>query len=253
MSPKIQRSKAAYEQIYEDLRDRIINGALAAGDKVPSARQLAEEWEVQPGTAMRALTELRREELTETIAGKGTFVRDQQPHRTAQDRLRSIRSSGRIYPDYEYALILEADMVPAPERVAESLGLQAGAPVIRRLRVTMNKETESPVSASTSWFDGNLATTSPELLQTERLPEGTPAYIERTTGRLITSGRDQSAADAAEERDADLLQVDIATPVLRGRNWLFDADGDVIEYGESVAIAERWSTYSYEIEPNTKG
>ncbi|THV40589.1 GntR family transcriptional regulator [Glycomyces buryatensis] len=252
MSPKVQRTKAAYEQIYEDLRDKIANDDLAVGDKVPSARQLADDWDVQPNTAMKALTVLRREGLTETILGKGTFVRDQQAHRTAQDRLRSIRSSGRIYPDNEYARILETELVPAPEPVAVALGLETGSPVIRRLRVTINRESETPVSVSTSWFNGSLATTSPDLLVAERLPEGTPAYIERTTNRRITAGRDQSAASAAAERDAELLQVEVGSPIKRGRNWLTDAEGDVVEYGESVSVADRWSTYSYEIHSETE-
>ncbi|WP_199043148.1 GntR family transcriptional regulator [Glycomyces salinus] len=253
MSPRVERAKHAYEQIYEALRDQIINGDMEPNAKVPSARKLAADWSVQPNTAQKALTALRREGLTESIPGKGTFVRSEQPLRTGHDRLRSIRSSGRIYPDSEYARIVKAELTSASEAIAEALGLDEGAPVIRRLRVTMSKESETPVSASTSWFDGQLAATSPALLRAERLPEGTPAYIERTTNRRITSGRDQSAAGPADERDAELLQIEVGEPVKHGRNWMFDPDGGVVEYGESVAVAGRWSTYSYEIQPEMEG
>jgi DNA-binding GntR family transcriptional regulator len=240
-------------QIYRHLRSQVMSGELAAGAKVPSARELAADYNVQANTAAKALKQLGAEGLTEVIAGKGTFVRSGGPERTAQDRLRSIRSSGRIYPDTEYARIVAAELVPAPDHIADALGLDHGVPVIRRLRVTISKDTESPVSVSTSWFDGQLSASCPALLEAERLPEGTPAYIERTTGRQITSGRDQSAADHADETDAELLGVTVGAPVKRGRNWLFDTAGDTVEYGESVAVEGRWSTYSYEIHTGTEG
>jgi len=89
------------------------------------------------------------------------------------------------------------------------------------------------------------------LLQTERIPEGTPAYIEAATGRRITTGRDQLAADEATDQDARDLGLERGAPVLRGRNWYWDADGGVIEYGESVSKPQRWTAYDYEIGDRT--
>jgi GntR family transcriptional regulator len=96
-----------------------------------------------------------------------------------------------------------------------------------------------------------LAGTCPRLLQAERIPEGTPAYIETGTGRRITTGRDQVTADEAADQDAQDLGVDLGAPVFRGRNWYWDAAGGVIEYGESVSIPRRWIAYDYEIGDRT--
>ncbi|WP_205326978.1 GntR family transcriptional regulator [Glycomyces sp. YM15] len=252
MAPNLERAKPAYQQIYEHLRGQIVDGTIADGARLPSVRELAADWGTHTSTVQKALAALHREGLTESEHGKGTFARPHKPHRTAQDRLRTTRATGRIYPKSEYARIVEAELTTAAEPIASGLGVEPGAAVIRRLRVTLNKDTEQPVSVSTSWFAGELATACPALLETERLPEGTPAYIERTTGRRITAGREQHTADAATERDAELLGVDPGAPVQRGRNWMFDADGDVIEYGESVSAALRWSTYSYDIQPATE-
>ena len=63
-----------YQQIAADLRRRIESGELAPGDMVPSITRLMQEYEVSKGTAVKALDVLRREGLTRTVAGWGTFV-----------------------------------------------------------------------------------------------------------------------------------------------------------------------------------
>src|SRR5690606_4956079 len=131
--------------------------------------------------------------------------------------------------------------------VADALGIEAGTQVIRRHRITY-REGDVPVMASTSWLAGELATVAPRLLETERLRQGTPGYIEETTGRRITSGRDQITADAATQEEASALDVAPGSPVLRGRNWMYGRAGEVIEYGEYVVAAGRWETYEYTVE-----
>ncbi|WP_245878900.1 GntR family transcriptional regulator [Streptosporangium subroseum] len=160
-------------------------------------------------------------------------------------RVLSTRRTGRIYPSDEHARIEEAGLVAASDQIADALGITVGASVIRRQRVTYKGEI--PVSASISWFDGTLAELAPKLLETSRILEGTFAYIETATGRPMRTVRDQLAADEATSQDASDLNIEVGSPVLRGRNWMYDADGGVIEYGEYVSAARRWKSYDYEI------
>jgi DNA-binding GntR family transcriptional regulator len=219
-------------------------------------RELTREWRISLGTASKALATLRSEGLVRAVQGVGTVVGTAEAMGLgARDRMLSIRRGGRIYPPGQYARITDAQMVGAPPHVADALGVAADAPVIRRHRVTYQRQghgqEDRAVSASTSWYDGALAGACPRLLQVERIPEGTPAYIEAATGRRITTGRDQLAADEAANQDAQDLGVDLGVPVLRGRNWYWDADGGVIEYGENASIPRRWIAYDYEMEDRT--
>jgi DNA-binding GntR family transcriptional regulator len=63
-----------YQQIAADLRARIESGDLAPGDMLPSITRLSQEYGVAKGTAVKALDVLKREGLTRTVAGWGTFV-----------------------------------------------------------------------------------------------------------------------------------------------------------------------------------
>jgi GntR family transcriptional regulator len=232
-------------QVVGHIRTQILEGELRDGDRVPSARQIMQDWGIAMATATKVLAALKSEGLVRTLPGVGTVVTVSETAKAAQDRVRTMRRTGRVYPPNERAEIRSAEVVEAPEHVARALDGEAGQQVIRRHRVTLLDDT--PVSASVSWFHGHLAEIAPMLLQRERITQGTFGYIEEVTGRAVAGGSDQLAADAATEQDALDLAVEVGTPVLRGRNWMTDSDGEVIEYGESVSVAGRWTSYQYEI------
>jgi DNA-binding GntR family transcriptional regulator len=237
-----------YRQITQHFRDRIKSGELKDGDRLPSARQLVEQWGVAHATAAKVLATLRSEGLVTTTSGGagGTVVSVKEVAHTPRDRIRAVRRTGRIYPPNEHARIIAAELTGAPERVAAALGLSEELTVIRRHRVTYRDDV--PISASTSWYPGVFAETAPALLQTARIQQGTPGYIEERTGRRAHLGRDQFAATPATAGVAADLQIAEGSAVLIGRNWFQDDFGDVVEYGEYSSIADHWQTYEYELD-----
>jgi GntR family transcriptional regulator / MocR family aminotransferase len=62
------------EQIYRYVRDRVIDGTLATGTKVPSTRDLAGSLRVSRNTTVLAYDWLAAEGYIETRSGAGTFV-----------------------------------------------------------------------------------------------------------------------------------------------------------------------------------
>jgi DNA-binding GntR family transcriptional regulator len=249
MAPNVRRENPPYLQIAEDVRRQIRSGQLRDGGLVPSTRQLAREWNVSVPTAAKALMTLRSEGYVRGVAGTGTIVcAGTTTPWPGGDRLEPIALTGRIYPPSERAAIRAAELVPAPDAIADALGLAPGTEVIRRHRVTYRGD--APVSASTSWLPGELAGSAPRLLATERIIEGTAGYIERATGRAVVRGLDQESARPATAQDADDLGIPPGSPVACGRNWWYGRDGEVIEYGERVSIPGRWSSHRYEITLN---
>ncbi len=63
-----------YEQIYIQIKELIINGALAEGEMLPSIRGLAKDLRISVITTKRAYDELEREGYVNTVTGKGCFV-----------------------------------------------------------------------------------------------------------------------------------------------------------------------------------
>lgn len=241
--PELERPGPLYQQILKQIRDKITSGRLAEGEKIPSAREICTEYDVAMGTAMKVLEKLQAEGLTRAERGKGTVVAVKKAHRAAHDMSLSVLRTGLIYPPGTHAVDLVAVLVPGPHLVAEALGLEEGAGVIRRSRTTLSAE-DKPLSMSVSWFDGALAKLAPKLLGPERILQGTTRYVEECTGRR-KSGRERitTAGGAATELEASTLHLPAESPVMRLRNWYWDTEDVVIEYGESTVEPDRESTF----------
>lgn len=67
-----------YVQVADELRRDIEGGRLAAGQRLPTWRALAEQYGVAAGTIEKAIEVLRTDGLIEASHGRGTFVRDRQ-------------------------------------------------------------------------------------------------------------------------------------------------------------------------------
>ena len=68
-----------YQQIAETLRRQILNAELKPGDRLPSVREIAEQWQCTVGTAQRAYQELAQAGLITSRAGQGTHVVEHPP------------------------------------------------------------------------------------------------------------------------------------------------------------------------------
>jgi GntR family transcriptional regulator len=67
------------QPIYRQLRDRVVDlildGVLKEGDPLPSVRNVAAEYRVNPLTVLKGYQQLVDEELVETKRGRGMFIK----------------------------------------------------------------------------------------------------------------------------------------------------------------------------------
>ncbi len=67
------------QPIYRQVRDRVValilEGALAEGDPLPSVRNVAAEYRVNPLTVLKGYQQLVDEQLVETRRGRGMFIK----------------------------------------------------------------------------------------------------------------------------------------------------------------------------------
>jgi len=79
-----------YRQVVDQVRGAVAAGSLAAGDQLPTVRQLAVDLEINPNTVVRAYRELEYDGLLETHQGTGTFISGQKFRRHAGERQRQL-------------------------------------------------------------------------------------------------------------------------------------------------------------------
>ncbi|KGL39234.1 GntR family transcriptional regulator [Listeria newyorkensis] len=79
-----------YEQIASQIRNQIINGELVGDYQLPSIRALAKELQVSVITTKRAYEELERDGFIQTVAGKGTYVSNQNMALIREHKIRDL-------------------------------------------------------------------------------------------------------------------------------------------------------------------
>ena len=95
---EFQSTKGIFLQIADNLCHQILEEQLKAGDRVPSIRDLAAEFEVNRNTVMRTYAHLQDAGIFENKRGIGFFI--------AQDALELVRSTERTnffnreFPDF---------------------------------------------------------------------------------------------------------------------------------------------------------
>lgn len=91
ISLDLKSSKPIYEQIIEQIKFNVMKGYLKPGDSIPSVRKLALELKITPGTVAKAYQELERQEMIETIRGKGTFIASELKLQEDEKRLLEMK------------------------------------------------------------------------------------------------------------------------------------------------------------------
>ena len=72
----LKSRKSIYEQVMDQLKEQIMTGQMATGEKLPSVRELSKSITVNPNTVQKAFRELERQGYVYTTSGVGTFVAD---------------------------------------------------------------------------------------------------------------------------------------------------------------------------------
>jgi GntR family transcriptional regulator len=79
-----------YKQITDQIRLAVATGRLAVGDQLSSVRSLAEELVINPNTVARSYSDLAREGLIESRAGRGVFVTSKRKVFTREEGRRRL-------------------------------------------------------------------------------------------------------------------------------------------------------------------
>ncbi len=76
---EFKSNKGIFQQIADNICERILSGDIAPGEKIQSVRQLASQLGVNQNTIMRTFLELQHSHIVENQRGIGYFVTDNAP------------------------------------------------------------------------------------------------------------------------------------------------------------------------------
>jgi GntR family transcriptional regulator len=228
-------AKASKTQLlYLLLRNRILGGELAAGDRLPSEPELGVQHGVSRVTVRRVLGQLEDEGLLSRQPGIGTFVKaavTSQPMVVElSDALANLNEMGRATS----VKLLSFSYVRPPGPIAASLKLPVGTRTQRSIRVRMSRQeafsyllAHVPERLSSSYSERELAT-QPLLSLLER------------TGLKIDHATQTVAATLATPEIAEALSMDIGAPLLSITRVIFDKAGDGVQHLQAFYRPDRF-------------
>lgn len=126
---KLNSAIPLYQQVAEDLKNRIEQGEFCSGQSIPSEAKLCEQYEVSRITIRNAIAELVEQEILVKYQGKGVFVR------TPKISSSLTTFKGFTYFCQEnhiktYTKILENKVVSANAVMAKKLELKDGEKLV---------------------------------------------------------------------------------------------------------------------------
>ena len=99
MDPKWNEDQPIYRQLRDRVVAMILEGVLGDGDALPSVRNVAAEYRLNPLTVLKGYQELVDEGLVEKKRGRGMFVTDNA-------RARLLKDERQRFIDKEWPVIV---------------------------------------------------------------------------------------------------------------------------------------------------
>jgi len=223
-----------YQQIKALLLKSLQAGEWLPGQVIPSEVELAARFGVSQGTVRKAIDELAAENLVMRRQGKGTFVSTHHEARAHFRFLRLVPDEG--VPHYPESKFIEVKRVRAPADVARLMDLKSGDAVIFIKRVQYFDGV--PTIVEELWLPGLIF----KGLTAERLVEYKgPMYglFETEFGTRMIRASEQIRAVCADAGAAQLLNIDLGTPLLSSERVSFTYGDKPVELRRGLYLTSR--------------
>ena len=198
-----------YRQLFLALRDEILSGRRAFGERLPTEHGLVALYGVSRITARRALDELADQGLVQRRRRTGTSVSFLTPEAPIEANIDQAVESLIAFGRHTKVKVVSVTHEAASPDVAHRLGLQAGAVIVRALRVRSLEN--MPLGVIESFVPEQFAVglTGAALTATPLLE------LIRRSGHAIGGGTQRIAAVAADPALASLLEVEPRAAIIR--------------------------------------
>jgi GntR family transcriptional regulator, transcriptional repressor for pyruvate dehydrogenase complex len=97
------------QSVVDGLKDRILTGELGPGAKLPSEKELLDEYDVSRTVVREAVSRLQAEGLVETFQGRGSFVLAVPEPSSFRLEQRAIRSQADVLAMIDFRLGIECE------------------------------------------------------------------------------------------------------------------------------------------------
>ncbi|OHB56893.1 MAG: hypothetical protein A2Y12_03050 [Planctomycetes bacterium GWF2_42_9] len=222
-----------YNRLYNSLREQILNGCYAAGQKLPPERDLCTDFGVSRITARHAIRLLQEQGLVERFQGRGTYVRSTSPKKVTISNCDFTGSIRKNAPELTRKLICFEKVLPS-KQIAEQLNLNENEECMLAKRSDiMNNE---PVAYDRAFIPLKYSSSLDEkmLIKIDFLEMWT-----RAEKIVISYGTQNIEAAGASNEDSEILNIKPDSHILFVIDTVFNTNGQTVAVFESIYRGDR--------------
>lgn len=230
-SPRSKHVAPLHQQLYVELRQRLLDGLEDAEQPLPSESALSERFGISRVTVRRALGRLEEEGLIRRRKGIGSFP-TQRTHAPQRTNISGLIENLITLEENTTVRNLAWSTVPMPRELAGVLG--DIAPVLRVLRVRSYQE--QPISLTTIHVP---ATFAKRLVKSDVGHEPIVRALDRLGIQSATAEQVITAVPAGELAQKH-LRVALHSPLICMRRLMFNKEHQPVLHQESLYAPERF-------------
>lgn len=235
-------AKPLYQQVKEQLEQRIKAGKYKPHEKLPSERILCEIFKVSRITIRQALEEAVKEGLLYREYGRGTFVADEssafeQPLENVQgfeDLLNAQGAQGKTE-------ILATENVWTDIQMSSVFQVKAGTPLLQMNLLGYSEE--KPVVYYQSYFReevGRQVTAIAHELEKDKKPFSSTDLYHHYAGEKPNKIQQNMEATLADEELAQTLRVTVGHPLMKVTSFFLTSTNTPVEFRYAFYRGEKY-------------
>lgn len=220
------------EEISREIERRIRDDRMGVGDKLPSERQLAEEFEVQRDTVRCALDILLKRGLIIKKPRQGYYVAPKKIEINVNN-FRSVKKDIENLGRNSKSIMLNYEMISMSKKLSEITQLPEGTLCYQVLRIRYDGE--KPISVERSNI---VAEYVPGLSREDLEQRGLASTLRHEYGITLVSARQRITQVYGDDMEAELLRISKNEPLIRYEGLLYDKKDRLIEYFNNVVLTD---------------
>ncbi|MFN8648495.1 trehalose operon repressor [Streptococcus sp.] len=206
-----------YQEIFNDLQEKILNGSYLAGVLLPTEKELQDQYKVSRDTVRKALRLLTEKGLIQKVQGRGSQVLKQELLNFPVSGLTSYKELVDSLGLNSQTRVISLDLMTVDEQTALQTGFPEGSQVWKLLR--------------TRSIDGIVSVLDLDYLAKDCVPNLTQeiaqtsiyAHLEEELGLDISYAQKEITIQASTERERLLMDnQDDYLVLIRSRVYLGD-------------------------------
>ena len=234
--PDLVSSAPRYMALAETLRAGIAAGTPAVGEMLPTEHALTEKYNVSRHTVREALRMLAEAGLIARRRGAGTIVVASEARASFTQRLGGVDDlmqyarTARLHP-------LRQRTGPLDPAVARAIGVAPGGEYFH-VHGLRGQPDQPPIALTDMYIRSDLAPTVETLIE---LNGGVTEWMATERGAPTARIEQTISGGCLTESEADALDAEPGSPVLRTQRRYYDKGGRIIALSDTVHPADRFT------------